>query len=87
MDFVIGLSILANWKGVSYDFILVIVNQLTKMVYYKPIKIIIDVSELVEVIINIVVRHYSLPDLILTNKNAFFILKFWSFLCYFLNIK
>ena len=42
---------------------------------------------LVEVIIDIVVRYYSLPDSIITNPGLFFILHFWSFLCYFLNIR
>ena len=34
IDFVIRLLVSTNWKGKSYDFILVIVNWLTKMVYY-----------------------------------------------------
>ncbi len=37
MDFVTGLPISANWKGDSYDSILVIVDRLTKMVYYVPV--------------------------------------------------
>ena len=34
MDFVTGLLVLTDWKGDSYDLILVIVNRLTKMVHY-----------------------------------------------------
>ena len=34
------------WKGTSYDSILVIVGRLTKMIYYKPIQIMIDISGL-----------------------------------------
>ena len=37
MDFVIGLPISTDWKGTSYDSILVIVDRLTKMVHYKPV--------------------------------------------------
>ena len=33
-----GLTLIANWKSNSYDLILVIVDYLTKMVYYKPVK-------------------------------------------------
>ena len=36
MDFVAGLLLSADWKGDSYDSILVIVNWLTKMVHYQP---------------------------------------------------
>ena len=76
-----------DWKGDSYDSILVIVNRLTKMVYYKPVKVTIDAPSLVEIIINVVVRHHSLPDLIVIDRRLLFISKFWSLLNYFLSIK
>ena len=55
MDFVTGLPISTDWKGERYDFILVIVNKLTKMVHYEPVKVIINALELVEVILDMVV--------------------------------
>ena len=87
MDFVTGLLISTNWKGESYDSILVIVNRLTKMVHYEPVKITIDAPGLAEVIIDIVVRHHSLFDSIITDRSSLFTLKFWFSLCYFLGIK
>ena len=57
MDFVTGLPILTNLKGDSYDSILVIVNRLTKMVYYKRVKVTINAPGLAEVIIYVVVGH------------------------------
>ena len=87
MDFVIGLPLLANWKGDRYDLILVIFDRLTKMVLYKPVKITINAPGLAEVIINIVVRHYGLPDSIISDREAIFTSKFWYSLCYFLDIK
>ena len=42
IDFVTQLQVLTNWKGKIYDSILVIVNWLTKIVDYKPIKITIN---------------------------------------------
>ena len=87
MDFVTGLPILTNWKGESYDSILVIVDRLTKMVHYEPVKVTIDVSSLVEVIIYIVVRHYGFPDSIVSDRRSVFTSKFLSSLCYFLGIK
>ncbi len=42
MDFVTGLSISTEWKGDSYNSILVIVDRLTKMVNYEPVKVTID---------------------------------------------
>ena len=76
-----------NWKKDSYNFILVIVDSLTKMVYYKPVKNTIDAPGLAEVIINVVIRHHGFPDSIVTDKSSLFTSKFWSLLYYFLGIK
>ena len=62
-----GLPILTDWKKDSYNSILVIIDQLTKMVYYKLVKIIINTSSFAKIIINIGVRHHSLPDSIIIN--------------------
>ena len=87
MDFVTGLPLSADWKGDSYDSILVIVNRLTKMVHYEPVKVTIDALGLAEVILDVVVCHHGLPDSIVTNRGSLFTSKFWSSLCYFLGIK
>ena len=76
-----------DWKGDSYDSILVIVDRLTKMVHYEPVKITIDAPSLAEVIIDVVVRPHGLPDSIVTDRGSLFTSKFWSSLCYFLGIK
>ena len=87
MDFVTGLPISTDWKGDSYDSILVIVDRLTKMVHYEPVKVTINAPGLAEVILDVVVRHHGLPDSIVSDKGSLFTLKFWSSLCYFLGIK
>ena len=87
MDFVTGLPISTDWKGKSYDSILVIVNRLTKIVRYEPVKITINALSLAKVIIDIVVWHDGLLDSIITDQGSLFTLKFWSSLCYFLGIK
>lgn len=83
IDFVTQLSILINYKDDSYNIILVIVNYFKKMVHYKLVKITIDVAGLVEDILDIVMRHYGLLDLIMIDKSLFITSKFWSLLCYF----
>ena len=55
MDFVTRLPLSSDWKGESYNFIPVIVNQLTKMVHYKLVKVTINALGLAEVIIDVVV--------------------------------
>ncbi len=57
------------------------------MVHYKPVKVIINTPNLAEVIINVVVYHYRVLGLIVTDQDLLFILKFWLLLYYFLEIK
>ena len=87
MDFVTSLPILVDWRRDSYDSILVIVDRLTKMVYYEPVKITINAPSLAEVIIDVVVWHNGLLNSIVTNRGSVFTFKFWSLLCQFLDIK
>lgn len=76
MDFVLGLPKSKNWQEVEYDSIFVIVNRLTKMVYYEPILIILDAEQLAEVLIKTVIKYHGLSNFIITNRELLFILKF-----------
>ncbi len=87
MDFVTGLPVSTNRKGETYDIILVIVNNLTKMVYYEAVKVTINAPGLAEVIIELIGRHHGLSDSIVSDRGLVFTSKFWSSLCYFLGIK
>ena len=87
MDFVTSLPISTKYKRDNYDFILVIVYQLMKMVHYKPVKITINAAGLIEVIIKIVIHHHGLPNSIVTDKGSLFTSKFWLLLYYFFGTK
>ena len=87
MNYVTGLPLSSDWKDDSYNLIFVIVDRLTKMVYYKPVKVTINTLELAEVIIDMVVQHHGLLDSIISDWKSIFTSKFWSSLCYFLGIK
>ncbi len=43
-----------------------------KMVYYVPVKVTIDAPGLVEVIIDVVVRHHGVLELIVTDQGSLF---------------
>ncbi len=66
---------------------MVIVDQLTKMVYYIPVKVTIDAPGLAKVIINVIMSYHRVPESIVTDQGSLFSSKFWSSLCYFLGIK
>lgn len=72
INFISGLPVSTNWKGKIYNSILVIIDRLTKMIYYKPIKVTRNAPILKEVIINMVVRHHSLTDLIISDCGSVF---------------
>ena len=87
IEFLIGLPQFANWRGDNYDLILIIVDRLTKKVYYEPVQTTITAPALADIILNIVVQYYSLLKSIISNRGSVFISKFWFSLCYFLSIK
>ena len=55
-----NLSILAEWKSDSYDSVLVMVDQFTKIVYYKPVKVAMAPG-LAIVIIDVVIYYHGVP--------------------------
>lgn len=87
MVFVIGLPISTNWKSNSYDSIFIIIERLNKMVYYKSIKITINILGLATIMINIIVQPHGFFDSIISNYGMIFIFKFWFLFCFFFNIK
>ena len=87
IDFVTRLSRSKDWRGVEYNSILVIVDQLTKMVYYKPVLITLNAKQLAEVLIEAIFKYHSLSDSIISGRKSLFTSKFWSSFCYYLNVK
>ncbi len=87
MDVMTGLPILTTWKGDSNNLILVIFDQLIKMVYYKLVKVIIDTLGQTKMIINMILCHHRVPELNVINWDLLFMSKFRSLLYYFLGIK
>ncbi len=87
MDFVTRLLVFTNWKDDTYNSILVIIDQLTRIVYYEPVKVNIDTPGLVEVILDVIVRHHGLPYSSVSDWDLVFTSKCRSSLCYFFKIK
>lgn len=62
----------------SYNYILIIVNQLTKMINNKSMKITINTLGLPKVIIDVMVKHHGLLNSIMSDKASLFTSKFGS---------
>lgn len=56
---------------------MVIIDELTKMIYYKSIKVTIYVFSLAKLIINIETLDYSLHDSTISNQNLVLNLTFY----------
>ena len=87
MNFIMKLPQSANQKSNNYNLILIIIDSLIKIIYYKLVQMIITIPILIEVIFNIIVEYYGLLNPIIRNYNLIFISKFQFSLFYFLSIK
>ena len=67
MDFVTKLLKSKDWHRVEYDSIFVIIDQITKMVYYKPVLTTLDAKQVVKVLIETVIKYYGLENFIIIN--------------------
>lgn len=65
IDFIMGFAILIDKMSNNFDLILVIVDCLTKIFYYQPIKVIINIVGLTKVIINMVIKYYNFIEFII----------------------
>ena len=70
-----------------YDAICVIVDRYTKMALYLPIVKTITITELADLFLNDVVRHFGAPRGIISNRGSIFTSKFWLALCFTIKIK
>lgn len=61
-----------NWKSDSYNLILVIINYLIKIVYYKLVKVTINALGLVKVIINVIIYYHRVSEFIVINRDLLF---------------
>lgn len=67
MNFITGLLIFINYKGETNDLILVIIYRIAKIAHYELVKVTIDTSSIVKVIIDVVVWHHGLLDSIVSD--------------------
>ena len=70
INFDTGLLVSTNCKSETYDSILVIIDWLIKMVHDELVKVIINVLELADVIMDIIVQHHNLFDSIINNRGS-----------------
>ena len=86
MDFITDLPP-STRRGKAYDSILVIIDRYTKMAHYIATKKSTDALQLADIFISKIVKLHGVPQSIVTDWGSLFTARFWSSLCFHLNIK
>lgn len=74
MDFITSLP----RRSRQHDSIMVLVDKLTKVAHFIPVKSTNSTSELVQVFIREIVRFHGIPMKILLDRDAKFTNRFWK---------
>jgi transposase InsO family protein len=74
MDFFDGLP--KTSKG--YDSIWIIIDRLTKIAHFLPVKVKHSTVDYVKLYINKIIRFHGVPKTIISDRGAHFVSKFWK---------
>lgn len=75
------------WKSNNSNLSFFFINQLTKIIYYKQVKITINSISWEKFKIDVLLRHDNFFNFIISDRDLLFTSKFFLLLCYFLAIK
>jgi len=74
MEFITSFS----WKASQHDSIMAIVDKLTKVVHFIPVKSTFSTSDVAHVFIKDVVILHGVPKKIVSNRDVNFTSRFWK---------
>ena len=74
MDFVVGLPVAPG----GYDSVWVIINRLTKLAHFLPVKTQYTAADYAELFVNKIVRLYRVPVFIVSDRGPQFTSRFWQ---------
>ena len=86
MDFLTGLPMSESYGG-FHNAILVVVDVLTKMCHYIPVRKDLTAGQLAEVILREVIRLHGIPLSIVSDRGSLFTSRMWANLMYALKIE
>ena len=82
MDFITDLPLSSTYGSTTWDSILVVVDKLTKMAHYIPVRKTMSVADFIEVFIRDVVKHHGMPEVLVTDRDKLFTLEKWTSFCF-----
>jgi hypothetical protein len=79
LDFIVKLPLSKEvLTGVTYNFILIVTDRLTKYAYFIPYKEGLTVEELVYTFNRNIITNYGILKEIISNRDKLFISNFWK---------
>ena len=82
MDFITDLPLSSTYGSTTWDSILVVVDKLTKMAHYIPVRKTMSVADFIEVFIQEVVKHHGVPEVLVTDRDKLFTSEKWTSFCF-----
>ena len=62
----------------GYDSILIVVDHLSKLVYFIPCKEAITAEEMAQLFLSVVVAEHVMPQKLISDRNSHFLSQFWQ---------
>ena len=82
MDFITDLPLSSTYRSTTEDSILVVVDKLTKMAHYIPVRKTMSVADFIEVFVRDVVKHHGMPEVLVTDRDKLFTSEKWTSFCF-----
>ena len=82
MDFITDLPLSSTYGSTTWDSILVVVNKLTKMAHYIPVRKTISVADFIKVFIQDVVKYHGMLEVLVIDRDKLFTLEKWTSFCF-----
>lgn len=87
IDYITSLLFLLDLKNNCLNTLFIIIDYLTKMIYYNLVKTTVNMAGQAKIIFDVMVKYHSLPMSIIIDQDSLLTSKFRSLLCLILGIK
>ena len=82
MNFITDLSLSSIYRSTIWDSILVVINKLIKITHYISVQKTMSVTDFIEVFIRDIIKHYSVSEVLVTDRDKLFMSEQWTNFCF-----
>ena len=84
MNFITDLSLSSIYRSTIWDSILVVINKLIKITHYISVQKTMSVTDFIEVFIRDIIKHYSVSEVLVTDRDKLFMSEQWTSFCFYM---